>query len=55
VCYEEDDAKDVARVLIQAEQVQHELGDKFDRLSETAKNGMQSCQFTGNFVNLPVI
>lgn len=34
------DAEDVACVLMQAEEVQHQLGDKFDRLSETAKNGM---------------
>jgi len=52
VCYEEDDAKDVARVLIQAEQVQHELGDKFDRLSETAKNGMQLCSRISSLATL---
>jgi len=36
-------AKDAMCLLIQAEEVQHQLGDKFDRLSETAKNGMYMC------------
>jgi len=29
-------------MLIQNEETQHQVGDKFDRLSETAKNGTQS-------------
>ena len=29
-------------LLIQNEEMQHQLGDKFDRLSETAKNGIRT-------------
>ena len=40
-------------MLVQAEEVQHQLGDKFDRLSETAKSGMLRWSIV-NFVHLPV-